>query len=122
MRYILGILFTAMIASVGIAQTPQEEYTKSVIIREIVLKDAPVIEVLDLLRDYSVENGINGRQLNLIIKSTDPKIIGTNNPMRVTVKFEDITLHEALRHLADVANLDLRFDDNAAVLSDRKKQ
>jgi hypothetical protein len=67
--------------------------------------------VLDLLRDYSVENGINGRQLNLIIKSTDPKIIGTNNPMRVTVKFEDITLHEALRHLADVANLDLRFDD-----------
>lgn len=111
-----------MVSSVGIAQTPQEEYTKSVVIREIVLKDAPVIEVLDLLRDSSVENGINGRQLNIVIKSTDPKIIGTNNPMRVTVKFENITLHAALRHLADVANLDLRYDDNAAVLSDRKKQ
>jgi len=41
---------------------------------------------------------------------------------RVTVKFDNINLYEALIYLAEATDLDLRFDENAVVLSDRKRK
>ncbi|HBA85087.1 MAG TPA: hypothetical protein DCZ95_13440 [Verrucomicrobia bacterium] len=106
----------------SIAQTNQMAYAKSVNVHSIIFKNKPVIEVFNFLRDASVQCCPDGNQINLVLNVTDESIVGTNPMTRVTVKFDNINLYEALIYLAEATDLDLRFDENAVVLSDRKRK
>jgi len=80
---------------------------------KVVLEEAPLPTVLQFLQAKSLELDPDKKGLNFILNAPgDP----APDTIRISLSLREVPLSEALRYVAELANLKLRYDDDAVVL------
>lgn len=80
---------------------------------KVVLEEAPLPTVLQFLQAKSLELDPDKKGLNFILNAPgDP----APDTVRISLSLREVPLSEALRYVAELANLELRYDDDAVVL------
>lgn len=85
----------------------------AIILPKVVLEEATLPTVLQFLQEKSLELDPAKKGLNLILNAPgDPAPEG----IQISLTLREVPLSEALRYVAELANLKLRYDDDAVVL------
>ena len=87
----------------------------TILIPKLELREASVTEAVDFLRTKAHELDPEKTGVNIILKAT-----GTPAEARITLALTNMPLSEALRYVADLANLKLSTEPNAFVLEPKK--
>ncbi len=86
---------------------------ESLTVPQVVLDETPLPQVLQFLQQKSLDLDPDKKGLNLILNAPgDP----SPDTIKITLTLRNVPLSEALRYVAELAGLKLRFDEDAAVL------
>jgi beta-lactamase regulating signal transducer with metallopeptidase domain len=82
------------------------------VLPKVEFKEASLTKILPFLQQKSLELDPAKKGLNLILNAPgDP----SPETIRISLKLSEVPLSEALRYVAELANLNLRYDDDAVV-------
>jgi hypothetical protein len=95
-------------------ETAAERLAKSIVIPSLEFRNAALSDVLEYLREASI-SGINEPNVNLILNVKNPRA-------PVTLRLRQVNLAMALEYISQMNDLNLRWDDNAAVITDKEKE
>jgi beta-lactamase regulating signal transducer with metallopeptidase domain len=84
-----------------------------IILPKVIFEEASLPDVLQFLQQKSLEHDPAKKGLNLILKAPGEPAPGM---IRISLSLREVPLSEALRYVAELANLKLRYDDDAVVL------
>jgi hypothetical protein len=106
-RYVLEV--------VGLAPPPEEEKTREqldlekklrqTIIPDLVLEEAGIMEAVELLSAQG--------EVNIVVTDVVQK-----SGFSITLRLRNIPLYDAIRYVAEVADVGFRIDDHAVVITD----
>lgn len=85
----------------------------SITLPEFVVEEASLPSVLQFLQQKSLELDPAKKGLNLILNAPGDPAPGT---IRINLSLRNVPLSEAIRYVAELANLKLRYDEDAVVL------
>lgn len=85
----------------------------AIVLPQAAFEEVPLPSVLEVLQQKSRELDPEKKGLALVLKAPGEPAV---NGIKITLTMRNISLFEALRHVAQLAGLELRFDEDAAVL------
>ena len=102
----------ATIRRVEHKETTSERIAKSVTIPVLSFREAALRDVVTFFREETIPLGSGPDSLNIILKAKNPD-------SKITMTMRGVSVYDALCYVAEVCDLELRWDENAVVISDR---
>ena len=107
------LIVLCLLAGVAQGRTVAERM-RSILLPDRVFRDVPVVEILETVGADSVGADPEGVGVSLIVLDN---AAGTLADQRITITLRGLTVERALRLLAAAAELHLRVDANAVVVT-----
>ena len=98
-------------------ETKLERLAKEIIIPNVEFRQAPIADILQFLREVSIQCCPGGTNVNIVLNVTSPETVGREATNKATLALRDVSLYDALRYTTEVLGLKIRYDDTAAVIT-----
>lgn len=102
-----------VLSPTGLPAGTSRELASRLVLPRVEFKEAPLNKILQFLQQKSLELDPAKKGLNLILDAPgDP----SPEAIRISLNLSEVLLSETLRYVAELANLKLRYEDDAIVL------
>ena len=98
-------------------ETKLERLAKEIIIPNVEFRQAHIADILQFLREASIQCCPGGTNVNIVLNVTAPETVGREATNKATLALRNVSLYDALRYTTEVLGLKIRYDDSAAVIT-----
>ena len=98
-------------------ETKLERIAKEIIIPNVEFQQAHIADILQFLREASIQCCPGGTNVNIVLNVTAPETVGREATNKATLALRNVSLYDALRYTTEVLGLKIRYDDSAAVIT-----
>ena len=94
-------------------ETKLERLAKEIIIPNVEFRQAHIADILQFLREASIQCCPGGTNVNIVLNVTAPETVGREATNSATLALRNVSLYDALRYSTEVLGLKIRYDDSA---------